>query len=93
MGAAITVENERDDDDLLAHLGGEDEQALTEMFAWHQGRLRRMFRLRLDRRLQVAFFCCGGLRLSARWRRTLSRMRCVSPPLHRDLVLTVARAS
>ncbi len=46
------VENKRDDDDLLLRLEGGDERALTELFARHRERLRRMIRLRLDRRLQ-----------------------------------------
>ena len=44
--------NKRDDDDLLLRLEGGDEQALTELFTRHRERLRRMIRLRLDRRLQ-----------------------------------------
>jgi RNA polymerase sigma-70 factor (ECF subfamily) len=44
-------QNERDDDDLLLRLEGGDERALTELFARHRERLRRMIRLRLDRRL------------------------------------------
>jgi RNA polymerase sigma-70 factor, ECF subfamily len=45
-------ENERDDDDLLLRLEGGDGQALSELFSRHRERLRRMVRLRLDRRLQ-----------------------------------------
>jgi RNA polymerase sigma-70 factor, ECF subfamily len=45
-------ENERNDDDLLLRLEGGDERALTELFTRHRERLRRMVRLRLDRRLQ-----------------------------------------
>jgi len=45
-------EHTRDDDDLLLRLEGGDERALTELFARHRERLRRMIRLRLDRRLQ-----------------------------------------
>ncbi len=45
-------QNERDDDDLLVRLERGDEQALTELFTRHRERLRRMIRLRLDRRLQ-----------------------------------------
>jgi RNA polymerase sigma-70 factor, ECF subfamily len=52
MEAAMTDENLRDDDDLLLRLEGGDERALTELFARHRERLRRMIRLRLDRRLQ-----------------------------------------
>jgi RNA polymerase sigma-70 factor (ECF subfamily) len=42
----------RDDDDLLRRLEVGDERALVELFARHRDRLRRMVRLRLDRRLQ-----------------------------------------
>jgi RNA polymerase sigma-70 factor, ECF subfamily len=42
----------RDDDDLLVRIEGGDERALSELFARHRERLRRMIRLRLDRRLQ-----------------------------------------
>jgi RNA polymerase sigma-70 factor, ECF subfamily len=42
----------REDDDLLLRLEGGDAQALTELFTRHRERLRRMIRLRLDRRLQ-----------------------------------------
>ena len=52
MGAAMTDANRRDDDDLLLRLEGGDERALTELFTRHRERLRRMIRLRLDRRLQ-----------------------------------------
>jgi RNA polymerase sigma-70 factor, ECF subfamily len=45
-------ESERDDDDLLVRLEGGDERALTELFTRRQDQLRRMIRLRLDRRLQ-----------------------------------------
>ncbi len=45
-------ENEREDDDLLLRLEGGDERALTDLFVRHRERLRRMIRLRLDRRLQ-----------------------------------------
>src|SRR5580700_3940426 len=48
----MSDENQRDDDDLLVRLDGGDERALTELFARHRERLRRMIRLRLDRRLQ-----------------------------------------
>jgi RNA polymerase sigma-70 factor, ECF subfamily len=48
----MTDENLRDDNDLLLRLEGGDERALTELFARHRERLRRMIRLRLDRRLQ-----------------------------------------
>ena len=52
MGAAMSNENVREDDDLLVRLEGGDERALTELFTRHRERLRRMIRLRLDRRLQ-----------------------------------------
>jgi RNA polymerase sigma-70 factor, ECF subfamily len=52
MEAAMTDEHERDDADLLLRLEGGDERALTELFARHRERLRRMIRLRLDHRLQ-----------------------------------------
>jgi RNA polymerase sigma-70 factor, ECF subfamily len=48
----MSEESERADDDLLARLGRGDERALSELFARHRERLRRMVRLRLDRRLQ-----------------------------------------
>jgi len=48
----MTGETGRDDDDLLLRLEGGDERALTELFARHRERLRRMIRLRLDQRLQ-----------------------------------------
>jgi RNA polymerase sigma-70 factor, ECF subfamily len=52
MGGAMSDENVRDDDDLLRRLESGDERALTELFTRHRERLRRMIRLRLDRRLQ-----------------------------------------
>ncbi len=48
----MTDENEPDDRDLLVRLDRGDEQAMTELFTRHRERLRRMIRLRLDRRLQ-----------------------------------------
>ena len=48
----MTDEEPRDDADLLLRIDGGDEQALTELFTRHRERLRRMIRLRLDRRLQ-----------------------------------------
>ena len=45
-------DNKRDDDDLLVRLERGDARALSELFARHRERLRRMIRLRLDRRLQ-----------------------------------------
>src|SRR5271163_4895752 len=44
--------NDRDDEDLLLRLEHGDERALAELFMRHRDRLRRMIRLRLDRRLQ-----------------------------------------
>ncbi len=44
--------SEQDDGDLLVRIEGGDERALTELFTRHRERLRRMIRLRLDRRLQ-----------------------------------------
>jgi RNA polymerase sigma-70 factor, ECF subfamily len=52
MEAAMSDQYERDDDDLLVRLERGDEWALTELFTRHRERLRRMIRLRLDRRLQ-----------------------------------------
>jgi RNA polymerase sigma-70 factor, ECF subfamily len=52
MEGAMSDESVRDDDDLLRRLEGGDERALTELFTRHRERLRRMVRLRLDRRLQ-----------------------------------------
>jgi RNA polymerase sigma-70 factor (ECF subfamily) len=51
-GAAMTDENEREDDDLLVRLEGGDARALIDLFTRHRERLRRMIRLRLDRRLR-----------------------------------------
>jgi RNA polymerase sigma-70 factor (ECF subfamily) len=48
----MTDQNKRDDDDLLLRLEGGDERARTELFTRYRERLRRMIRLRLDRRLQ-----------------------------------------
>ncbi len=45
-------ENGRDDDDLLLRLEEGDARALIDPFTRHRERLRRMIRLRLDRRLQ-----------------------------------------
>ena len=53
MGVAMTDDNEAEDRDLLDRLERGDEQAMTELFARHRERLRRMIRLRLDRRLQA----------------------------------------
>jgi RNA polymerase sigma-70 factor, ECF subfamily len=52
MGVAMTDESGQDDDALLLRIEGGDEGALTELFTRHRERLRRMIRLRLDRRLQ-----------------------------------------
>ncbi len=48
----IMSDDDPEDRDLLIRLDRGDEQALCELFARHRGRLRRMIRLRLDRRLQ-----------------------------------------
>jgi RNA polymerase sigma-70 factor (ECF subfamily) len=48
----MTDENEREDDDLLRRIESGDDKALTELFSRHRERLRRMIRLRLDRRLR-----------------------------------------
>ncbi len=53
MGFIMSDANEPEDHDLLIRLGNGDEQAMTELFARHRERLRRMIRLRLDRRLQA----------------------------------------
>ena len=42
----------REDDDLLRRLEQGDQRAICDLFARHRERLRRMVRLRLDRRLQ-----------------------------------------
>jgi len=52
MGDVMGGDNRRDDNDLLVRLEDGDERALSELFARHRERLRRMIRLRLDRRLQ-----------------------------------------
>jgi RNA polymerase sigma-70 factor (ECF subfamily) len=52
MGGVMGDDNKRDDDDLLVRLERGDARALSELFARHRERLRRMIRLRLDRRLQ-----------------------------------------
>src|SRR5262245_12252733 len=44
--------NEPEFDELLRLASGGDEQALAALYARHRGKLRRMVRLRLDRRLQ-----------------------------------------
>jgi RNA polymerase sigma-70 factor (ECF subfamily) len=48
----MTDESPREDDDLLRRLEQGDERALSELFARHRERLRRMVRLRLDSGLQ-----------------------------------------
>jgi RNA polymerase sigma-70 factor (ECF subfamily) len=48
----MSDEMPREDDDLLRRLEQGDERALSELFTRHRERLRRMVRLRLDRRLQ-----------------------------------------
>ena len=52
MGVAMIDDSRPDDDDVLRRLEGGDERALTELFTRNRERLRRMIRLRLDRRLQ-----------------------------------------
>jgi RNA polymerase sigma-70 factor (ECF subfamily) len=51
MGTSMTS-NPGSSDDLLRRAGVGDPHALAELFARYRGRLRRMVRLRLDRRLQ-----------------------------------------
>jgi len=48
----MSDEDARDDEELLRRLERGDERALVELFTRHRERLRRMVRLRLDRRLQ-----------------------------------------
>jgi RNA polymerase sigma-70 factor (ECF subfamily) len=48
----MSGEDARDDDELRRRLEQGDERALVELFTRHRERLRRMVRLRLDRRLQ-----------------------------------------
>src|SRR5260370_31995668 len=50
MGPSMT--NEPTDSDLLQRVHGGNQDALAELFARYRERLRRMVRLRLDRRLQ-----------------------------------------
>ncbi len=52
MGGVMDDENEREDAALLVRLERGDEGARTELFTRNRDRLRRMIRLRLDRRLQ-----------------------------------------
>jgi RNA polymerase sigma-70 factor (ECF subfamily) len=52
IGVAMTDESLQDEDALLLRLEGGDERALIDLFTKHRERLRRMVRLRLDRRLQ-----------------------------------------
>jgi RNA polymerase sigma-70 factor, ECF subfamily len=49
----MTDDNDAEDRDLLDRLERGDDQAMTELFTRHRERLRRMIRLRLDRRLQA----------------------------------------
>ena len=51
MGTSMTVDP-GSTDDLLRRAGAGDPHALAELFARYRGRLRRMVKLRLDRRLQ-----------------------------------------
>ncbi len=48
----MTDETGGDDDDLILRLEDGDQRALTELFTRKRERLRRLIRLRLDRRLQ-----------------------------------------
>jgi DNA-directed RNA polymerase specialized sigma24 family protein len=50
MGAAM-AENPSESENLLARAQGGDEQALAGLFGHYRERLKRMIRLRLDRRL------------------------------------------
>ena len=51
MGTTMTSDP-GSSDELLRRAGAGDPNALAELFARHRDRLRRMVRLRLDRRLQ-----------------------------------------
>jgi RNA polymerase sigma-70 factor (ECF subfamily) len=51
MGPIMTTDPS-DTDDLLRRAKGGDQQALADLFGRHRERLKRMVRLRLDRRLQ-----------------------------------------
>jgi RNA polymerase sigma-70 factor (ECF subfamily) len=51
MGSSMTGDP-GSTDDLLCRAGAGDPRALAELFARYRGRLRRMVKLRLDRRLQ-----------------------------------------
>ena len=51
MGTTTTTDPDSSDE-LLRRAGAGDPHALAELFARYRGRLRRMVRLRLDRRLQ-----------------------------------------
>jgi RNA polymerase sigma-70 factor (ECF subfamily) len=53
MGIAMADETDAGDRDLLRRLESGDERAMTDLFTRHRERLRRMIRLRLDRRLQA----------------------------------------
>src|ERR1051326_3154001 len=52
MGRTMTADPESSDD-LRRRAGAADPNALAELFARYRDRLRRMVRLRLDRRLQA----------------------------------------
>src|SRR5262249_7981412 len=52
MGLTMTSEPAKPDEVLLERIRGGDQQALAEMYTRCRERLRRMVRLRLDRRLQ-----------------------------------------
>jgi RNA polymerase sigma-70 factor (ECF subfamily) len=52
MGGTTTMSGPDGTDDLLRRIGQGEECALVELFARHRERLKRMVKLRLDRRLQ-----------------------------------------
>jgi RNA polymerase sigma-70 factor (ECF subfamily) len=52
MGGPLMTDTSDTESDLLRRIKEGDERALVELFARHRNRLKRMVRLRLDRRLQ-----------------------------------------
>ena len=52
MGNPLMADKSASESDLLRLIKAGDERALVELFARHRDRLKRMVRLRLDRRLQ-----------------------------------------
>jgi RNA polymerase sigma-70 factor (ECF subfamily) len=52
MGGPLMTDTSETESGLLRRIQDGDERALVELFALHRDRLRRMVRLRLDRRLQ-----------------------------------------